>query len=117
MFKRPLFNELKSRLSEPKDKIQTISGPRQVGKSTVVKQMLQDTDILQKLLPKLHGSRKKLEPVLQQLWKFCFAQDKRDSTALNAANASSAVYKESADKIRRMYESATANGFTSFAEA
>lgn len=26
-------------------------------------------------------------------------------------------FKESADKIRRMYESATANGFTSFAEA
>ena len=45
MFKRPQFNELKSRLSEPKDKIQTISGPRQVGKSTMVKQVLQDTDI------------------------------------------------------------------------
>ena len=45
MFKRPQFNELKSRLSEPKDKIQTISGPRQVGKSTMVKQVLQNTDI------------------------------------------------------------------------
>lgn len=76
-----------------------------------------DAAIVQKLLPKLHGSRKKLEPVLQQLWKLCFAMDKRDTTALNAANVSNAVYKESADKIRRMYESATANGFTSFAEA
>lgn len=45
MFKRPQFDELKSRLSEPKDKIQTISGPRQVGKSTMVKQVLQEIDI------------------------------------------------------------------------
>jgi predicted AAA+ superfamily ATPase len=45
MFKRPQFYELKSRLSEPKDKIQTVSGPRQVGKSTMVKQVLQEIDI------------------------------------------------------------------------
>ena len=45
MYKRPQFNELKSRLSEARDKIQTISGPRQVGKSTMIKQVLQETDI------------------------------------------------------------------------
>ena len=45
MFKRPQFYELKSRLLEPKDKIQTVSGPRQVGKSTMVKQVLQEIDI------------------------------------------------------------------------
>lgn len=45
MFKKPQFYELKSRLSEPKDKIQTVSGPRQVGKSTMVKQVLQEIDI------------------------------------------------------------------------
>ena len=45
MFKRQQFYELKSRLSEPKDKIQTVSGPRQVGKSTMVKQVLQEIDI------------------------------------------------------------------------
>jgi hypothetical protein len=32
-------------------------------------------------------------------------------------NVDKAIYKESADKILRMYESAYANGFTSFAEA
>lgn len=75
-----------------------------------------DAAIVQKLLPKLHGSRKKLEPVLAQLWKLCFTGANRD---LNIAkeNVEKAQYKESADKIRRMYESATANGFTSFAEA
>lgn len=45
MFKKPQFYKLKSRLSEPKDKIQTVSGPRQVGKSTMVKQVLQEIDI------------------------------------------------------------------------
>lgn len=45
MFKKPQFYELKSRLSEPKDKIQTVSGPRQVGKSTMVKQVLKEIDI------------------------------------------------------------------------
>jgi len=45
MYKRRHFEELNSRLIEPRDKIQTISGPRQVGKSTMIKQVLQETDI------------------------------------------------------------------------
>lgn len=45
MFKRAQFKELFSRISEPRDKIQVISGPRQVGKSTLVKQVLQETTI------------------------------------------------------------------------
>jgi len=75
-----------------------------------------DAAIVQKLLPKLHGSRKKLEPVLQRLWALCFDGADKDLN-INEANVGKAKYKESADKIRRMYESANANGFTSFAEA
>ena len=45
MFKRAQFKELKSRISESRNRIQVISGPRQVGKSTMVKQFLQETDI------------------------------------------------------------------------
>lgn len=45
MFKRTQFQELKSRLLESRSKIQVISGPRQVGKSTMVKQVLQEIDI------------------------------------------------------------------------
>lgn len=44
MFKRVYYKELESRLSEQRNKIQVISGPRQVGKSTMVKQVLQETD-------------------------------------------------------------------------
>ena len=45
MFKRVQFKVLKSRLLESRSKIQVISGPRQVGKSTMVKQVLQEIDI------------------------------------------------------------------------
>jgi predicted AAA+ superfamily ATPase len=45
MFRRAQINELKQRISEPRNKIQVISGPRQVGKSTIVKQALQDITI------------------------------------------------------------------------
>jgi 5-methylcytosine-specific restriction protein B len=75
-----------------------------------------DAAIVQKLLPKLHGSRKKLEPVLQRLWMLCFSGSNKDLN-ITAENVSKADYPESADKIRRMFESAAANGFTSFAEA
>ena len=75
-----------------------------------------DAAIVQKLLPKLHGSRKKLEPVLTQLCKLCFTVADKDLN-ISMENVKKAQFKESADKIRRMYESAIANGFTSFAEA
>ena len=45
MYKRSQYDELNSRIKESRSKIQVISGPRQVGKSTLVKQVLQDTDI------------------------------------------------------------------------
>ena len=45
MFKRLQFQDLKSRLAEPRNRIQVVSGPRQVGKSTMVKQVLQETVI------------------------------------------------------------------------
>ncbi len=45
MYKRKQFLELLSRLLEDRDKIQVVSGPRQVGKSTLVKQVLQEVTI------------------------------------------------------------------------
>ncbi len=45
MYKRNQFNELISRLNESRKMIQVISGPRQVGKSTLVKQVLQEINI------------------------------------------------------------------------
>ena len=45
MYKRYHFIELKNRLLEKRNKIQVLSGPRQVGKSTLVKQVLKEIDI------------------------------------------------------------------------
>ena len=44
MYKRSEYLTIKSRLEEPRKFIQVVMGPRQVGKSTVVKQVLQDLD-------------------------------------------------------------------------
>lgn len=45
MFKRTQFSVLQSRIEEPRRFIQVLSGPRQVGKSTMVKQVLKETSI------------------------------------------------------------------------
>lgn len=78
-----------------------------------------DTAILQKLLPKLHGSRKKLSPVLSALWKLCFAEESGVAieSVKDFANVEGLIYKNSAEKILRMYKAVVDNGFTSFAEA
>lgn len=45
MYKRAQFDELAARLAEPRRMIQVVCGPRQVGKSTMVKQVLRETTI------------------------------------------------------------------------
>lgn len=45
MFKRAEYQIIKKRLEESRKFIQVVMGPRQVGKSTVVKQVLKDLDI------------------------------------------------------------------------
>lgn len=45
MYKRSEYKIIKSRLEEPRRFIQVIVGPRQIGKSTVVKQVLHDIEI------------------------------------------------------------------------
>lgn len=75
-----------------------------------------DWAIVQKLLPKLHGSRRRIEPVLKQLWSECF--DTHDNVPqIEKANIEYADYPLTADKIWRMFDSAVKNGFTSFSEA
>jgi len=59
-----------------------------------------DASIMQKLLPKLHGSKKKLGPVLGKLKELCVAR-----------------FPVSTDKIVRMQNRLAEHGFTSFAEA
>lgn len=77
-----------------------------------------DCAIVQKLLPKLHGSRKKLDKTLNTLWRECFeGEAQKETTGISIDQVDKAKYKLTADKIQRMYEAAIANGFTSFSEA
>lgn len=45
MYKLPQYQLIKERLQEPRRFIQVVMGPRQVGKSTVVKQVVQNLDL------------------------------------------------------------------------
>ena len=77
-----------------------------------------DCAIVQKLMPKLHGSRKKLDATLNALWKECFESDaQKETTLISRDKVTNAMYPLTADKILRMYDAAMANGFTSFSEA
>ena len=45
MYKRVEYQTIKSRVEEPRKFIQVVMGARQIGKSTVVKQVLKDISI------------------------------------------------------------------------
>lgn len=85
---------------------------------------IQKTDIaiMQKLLPKLHGSRRKLCPVLETLGLLCIRGNvKIISDVFENVNFDyddeNVLYPLSLEKIARMYRGAIDNGFASFAEA
>ena len=90
---------------------------------------LLDIAIMQKLLPKLHGSRNKLTKVLPVLGGFCLKNneqikekylDKFVSNSITEEELSkdkNVKYRISFEKICRMYKNAVENGFASYAEA
>lgn len=93
-----------------------------------------DYVVAQKFLPKLHGSRAKLGPLLKKLWFLCVTNQERSGhELLEAAEVAAkstekqfepstvipmdAPFKVSAEKISRMWRLLNDNGFASFAEA
>jgi 5-methylcytosine-specific restriction protein B len=84
-----------------------------------------DVAVMQKLLPKLHGSRTKLNKVLPILASFCFKECnteeakslldevKREGHLLSDTKPTLPL---SFAKIARMYAAAQENGFASYAE-
>ena len=83
-----------------------------------------DSAIAQKLLPKLHGSRRKLERVLFRLGDLCHpALEKtcedlfKNHSDITDEVCNNAKYPISFEKIVRMHKGLLDNGFTSFAEA
>ncbi|MGJ1496574.1 McrB family protein [Sphingobacterium spiritivorum] len=77
-----------------------------------------DFAVMQKLLPKLHGSRSKIVKTLEALMKLCLEDISDFNIAkLDEIQPENIKYKISFDKIKRMYFNALNNGFTSYAEA
>ena len=81
-----------------------------------------DIAILQKLLPKLHGSVGKLKAPLTTLAELCFDEGKWDVKYFNKENdewesSQDLRYPLSFEKIKSMYVRLLQNGFVSFAEA
>lgn len=86
-----------------------------------------DIAIMQKLLPKLHGSRRKLLDYLVILGGFCVDEKvitnvvkdvfNNEGFEFNSVEDIRVKYPLSLEKINRMYNGAIQNGFTSYAEA
>jgi len=85
-----------------------------------------DAAVIQKLLPKVHGSRSKLEPVLNALAQLCLVAGVSDTPALlisfentpeGIRSSDQVRFKQSLEKILRMRKRVIKDGFTSFAEA
>ncbi|RXG14373.1 MrcB family domain-containing protein [Leeuwenhoekiella aestuarii] len=83
-----------------------------------------DIAIMQKLLPKLHGSRRKLVPILKTLGEFCLIQpteniekDILSQVGYNFNDEEKVKYPLTLEKLSRMYNGVIENGFASYAEA
>jgi len=78
-----------------------------------------DIQILQKILPKFHGTQGKLEEPLNRLFAFCYGEtDSLDKTILKKAAAydEDARFPRSAQKLARMIYNLNVQGYTSFIE-
>ena len=100
-----------------------------VAKLKIIEPTITDSDcldiaIMQKLLPKLHGSRSKLVKILIALSGLCVEgiskevfEKQFDDLYKNNFDGITTKYPISFEKLIRMYKNVLANGFTSYAEA
>ena len=78
-----------------------------------------DIQILQKILPKFHGTQGKLEEPLNRLFAFCYDEDISYSELIlekAAAYDEEARFPRSAQKLARMIRNLNVQGYTSFIE-
>lgn len=77
-----------------------------------------DIALMQKLLPKLHGSRSKISEVLDALINLCLKEGVTFSIAKSDEVKPEEIhYPIAFEKLVRMYKNALNNGFTSYTEA
>jgi 5-methylcytosine-specific restriction protein B len=122
------FNELKKVGAEfgyrSATEIMQLAAKLKILEPTITDNACLDIAIMQKLLPKLHGSRSKLVKILIALAGLCIDGMKKEDFEKNFED----LYKKdfvdikvkypiSFEKLIRMYKNVLANGFTSYAEA
>ncbi len=115
----PFFKELQKVGAEfgyrtASEMSQFISQCKSLVKGAMTDDQIIDAAIIQKLLPKLHGSRNKIEKVLTILCELCL-NTKIDNVF--DANGDQVKYALSYEKLKRMHSRVLSDGFTSFAEA
>ena len=83
-----------------------------------------DFAVIQKMLPKVHGSRRKICPILIKLAQLCVTDKIKDieteiinNEKINYGDTDVVKYPLSLFKILRMYRNAVDNGYASYAEA
>ncbi len=103
------------------NEIHGLAGKLKLLNSAITLNEVVDIALMQKLLPKVHGSRKKMEKVLKVLAGLCTDEPEtakqlldKDEFALPVAGVK---YPMALEKLWRMYRGAVENGFTSYAEA
>jgi len=78
-----------------------------------------DVQIVQKILPKFHGTRAKLEEPLTELFSFCFENQPSNTDELSTKAIKfdkNARYPRSAQKIAQMLRQLSIQGYASFIE-
>ena len=81
MYQRPILSELIRRMEEPRRFIQVLSGPRQTGKTTLARQLIQNLD-----MPSVYASAD--EPSLkegfwiEQQWERARVESNQNGTLL-----------------------------------
>ena len=85
-----------------------------LSKTHMSRDQIIDAAIMQKLLPKVHGSRNKIEKTLTTLGKLCIENREEEPFS----DVTTVIkYPLSHEKLKRMYVRVVSDGFTSFAEA
>jgi 5-methylcytosine-specific restriction protein B len=77
-----------------------------------------DIQIMQKILPRLHGSRRRLEPVLEAVGKFCYDLTGSSTGTFDPVehDVQDAELQRSFAKVQEMLERLRVNQFVSFTE-
>ncbi|MCF7953869.1 MAG: DUF3578 domain-containing protein [Spirochaetales bacterium] len=82
---------------------------------SMTREQVVDAAVMQKLLPKIHGSRNKIEKILVKLGNLCIYSGATEE--FPNSSVEDIRYPISYEKLQRMHKRVISDGFTSYAEA